>query len=284
MFGPQASSQTAPTTTTVPDTTPTCANPTNCNIYGSSAVDGEHIAAGVSFTGRLSGGGDPVDGGSSYLADCSWQEVKPDTPTFLHPIAGAWEVEVDELHWAVWCAPFTIAYAFFPAAEGPPVNVVQDMIRDAYYRTPVVRFDPQLSPPGDEDIPVLVQVKTFLWVDETLWDTPVQATASIPPISVTTTAQAYKAVWTGGDKPETLECDHGTPYRFGIGGDDANDDTCTMVFTKDSYARPDQQIDLSVHWAVTFTCTAYCGSGTLPDIITPSSREILVTEIPVVNS
>jgi hypothetical protein len=272
------------TTTTIQDDDECEADVIDC-ILANPGVDDQHITAEVSYSGRQEGGGgEPVQGGSSYLADCNWQFAEAGSTETLHPVAGAWEVTFEEDHWLVWCAPFTIVYTFFPDAEGPPVRVLQDMIGDAYYRTPVVAFNPQLSPNG-EDIPLVVQSKTFLWVDETLWDTPVSATAAIAPISVTTTARAYKAVWTGGDEPDALECsDHGAPYRFGIGGDDANDDTCSVVFTQDSIARPDQTINLAVHWDVTYTCSAYCSSGNLPDIITQSSRDVEVTEIQIVGA
>lgn len=36
---------------------------------------------------------------------------------------------------------------------------------------------------------------------------------------------------------------------------------------------------MSVRWDVSYTCTAYCAGGDLPDIITNSSRPVLVTEI-----
>jgi hypothetical protein len=253
---------------------------------GNAGIDGTTILAGVFEyePGELIAG-EPAQGGSSYLADCNWQFAPAETTATLHPVAGAWEVTFPEDHWLVWCAPFTVVYTFFPAADGPDPVVLADMIRDAYYRTPVIAFNPQISPEGSDDIPLIVQTKNWLWVDEALWDTPVDATASIPPISITTTATAYKAVWTGGDEPETLECtDHGAPYVFGIGGPEANDDTCTVVFTQDSILRPDQSIDMAVHWAVEFTCTAYCIGGTLPDIVTQSTRPVEVTEIQAVSA
>lgn len=248
-----------------------------CN-HGSGGIDGEYVIATVSGF-EPGSGGTTVPTSSSYLADCNWQYAEEGETEFLHPLAGAWEVTFDEPHWLVWCAPYTLVYTYFPAADGPDQSVIDDMIQDAYYRTPVTLFNPQTSPDGSEDIPLVVRVKTWMWVDGDLWE-PVSATASIPPISVTTTAQPYQATWTGGDDPATTICfGPGVPYQTGIGGEEAQDDSCTTTYLRDSTLEPDREIAVSVRWAVSYTCTAFCVGGDLPDIITNSSRPVLVTEI-----
>ncbi len=248
-----------------------------CN-NGSGAVDGEHVIALVE-TFEPGSSGTTVPTTSSYLADCNWQFVEEGETEFLHPLAGAWEVTFDEPHWLVWCAPFTLVYTYFPAADGPDQSVIDDMIRDAYYRTPVTLFNPQTSPDGSEDIPLVVRVKTWMWVDETLWDS-VSASASLPPITVTTTAEPYLATWTGGDDPaQTICLGPGIPYQTGIGGEEAQDDSCTTTYLRDSTLEPDREIAVSVRWSVSYTCTAFCTGGDLPDIITNSSRPVVVTEI-----
>lgn len=257
-----------------PDPPPDCAS---CR-RASGAVDGEHVIALVE-TFEPGSSGTTVPTTSSYLADCNWQFVEEGETEFLHPLAGAWEVTFDEPHWLVWCAPFTLVYTYFPAADGPDQSVIDDMIRDAYYRTPVTLFNPQTSPDGSEDIPLVVRVKTWMWVDETLWDS-VSASASLPPITVTTTAEPYLATWTGGDDPaQTICLGPGIPYQTGIGGEEAQDDSCTTTYLRDSTLEPDREIAVSVRWSVSYTCTAFCTGGDLPDIITNSSRPVVVTEI-----
>ncbi len=76
----------------------------------------------------------------------------------------------------------------------------------------------------------------------------------------------------------------GTTATGGPGGDEANDDACTMVFTRDSTVEPDRRIEVAVRWSVEYTCTAYCGGGPLPDIITETSRAVTVTEIQAVET
>ena len=197
---------------------------------------------------------------------------------------GGEPVEFDRPHWVVSCPGFPSVYTYFPVGEGPPQWVIDEMVQDAYARTPVTVFNPRSSPDGTAEIEIVVQATTFLWVDEDLWG-PVSATASLPGISVTTTAVPYRATWSGGDEPEVLVCHGpGVPYRFGIGGDDAQDDSCSVVFKRDSTVVPDRTIDVSVHWAVSYACTAFCTGGRLPDIVTQSSRPVVVTEIQVVET
>lgn len=251
---------------------------------GRGGIDGDHVYSGVGEFRSGGRGGQPVSTGGSYLDECVWQRAEAGETRVLHPIADAYHVEFDEPHWLVWCAPFTIVYTYFPARVGPEQWVIDEMIQDAFYRTPVTLFNPRTSPDGTDDIALVVQTKTWLWVDEELWE-PVWAEASIPPITVRTTATPYQATWTGGDEPRSLDClGPGEPYRFGVGGDEANDDSCTMVFTRDSTVEPDRRIEVAVRWRVEYTCTAYCAGGSLPDIITETSRAVTVTEIQAVET
>ena len=261
--------------------------------HGGGGVDGDNLWSDVRQFEPGGSGGATVPTGSSYLADCVWGQVEAGETRYLHPIAGAWEVEFDEPHWLVWCAPFTVVYTFFPIGDPPPQWVIDEMIGDAYSRTPVKYFNPRTSPDGTDDIAIVVQTPTFLWVDEDEWNQTVSATASLPvgvvppAISVTTTAQPYRATWTGADAPTSIEClGPGQPYRFGIGGDEAQDDTCSFVFTRDSTVVPDRRIGVSVNWEVSYSCqpVGFCAGGPLPDIITRSDRPIVVTEIQAVET
>lgn len=227
--------------------------------------------------------GVPIPGGSSYLADCHWSKVLEGETRDLHPIAGAWTVTFTEDNWLVWCPPQVVVYAVFPVGDPPPPTVVDDMVRDAYDRTPVVAFNPRSSPDGTDDIPLVTQVLTYLWVDEALW-TPVTATASIPGVfSVTTTATPVEATWTGGDKPATVVCDQGTPYQFGVGGDAGQDQSCTTVFTHSSDTTA-AAVEVSVRWDVSLTCSIPVCGGPLPPIFTNSTRAVTVAEIQAVES
>lgn len=82
--------------------------------------------------------------------------------------------------------------------------IIDDLIVDAYDRTPLTFSYPQMSPEGTAATPGLAQIETYLWVDETLWDTPAVATAEIPGlVEVTVTAEATDITWTGTAEPNT---------------------------------------------------------------------------------
>ena len=161
------------------------------------------------------------------------------------------------------------------------------MIFDAYAQTPVLAFNPLSSPDGDEDITLITQMTTFLWVDEEAWNTEVTATVALPlpvdPFSVTTRALPRRAYWSGGDEPIECDGDDMHPYVFGIGGDDAQPSSCTMVF-KQSSAVQEQRIDLEVVWDVSYSCSDGGCGGPLADITTVSSRTVVVGEIQAVET
>ena len=189
----------------------------------------------------------------------------------------------DEDSWIVWC-PLrgnpALAYTYFPVGDPPPPLIVAEMVQSAYDRTPVVFFAPMSSPDGDEDIPLITQMITYLWVDDALWQ-PVSAVAEIPGIfTVTTTATPTTATWSGGDDPEQVVCTGpGVPYQYGVGGDDAQDQSCSMVYTRSS-AVADRTLEVAVLWEVTVTCSipTACG-GSLPPITTVTTRDVAVAEI-----
>ncbi len=250
------------------------------------------VYAGGAFT--FGGGGSRVvPTGSSVFAGCNWDLleegeelliVRPDVASIN--ITGS---TFDEDHWVIYCPALNgfDAYTIFPVGDPPPVPIILEMIGDAYAQTPVVAFNPITSPNGDDAIPLITQMTTFLWVDETAWATPVTATISLPlpiaPFSVTTTAQAREAYWSGGDEPTWCSGEDMHPYVFGIGGDDAQPSNCSMVYRRSS-ALQDNTVDLEVLWDVSYSCSIPVCGGPLPDITTTSNRSVLVGEIQAVET
>jgi hypothetical protein len=246
---------------------------------------------------RTTAGGDgttPIGTGSSYFVGCDFDRVAAgeEYVTGRDDVAS---VNVDNSvfpvdHWVIFCpdrigqGPLGFdAYTFYPVGDPPPAPVIDAMISDAYSRTPVVAFNPLSSPDGDEDIPLVTQMTTFLWVDEVAWVTPVSAVASIPGFSVTTTAIPSLADWRGGDEPTTCTGGQMQPYVFGIGGDEAQPSDCTMVF-RHSSAVAEHEIGLAVTWTVGYTCSIPVCGGPLPDIVTSSARSVTVAEIQAIES
>lgn len=257
----------------------------SCDGHADVDPNGKTISASAEYPWMdESGGGVPVPTGSSYLDGCHWSQVRAGETRDLHPVAGAWTVTFDAPNWLVWCPPQLTVYTYFPVGDPPPPTVVADMIADAYDRTPVEFFNPYSSPAGDDDIPFITQMPTYVWLDQGVWNQPVSAEASIPGVfSVTTTARAADATWTGADEPVSPGCiPPGSPYRFGVGGDRGQDPAaCSLVYTHSS-ATGDRELHVAVEWEVSYTCSipvACGGGGPLPPITTESTRAVIVGEI-----
>ena len=73
------------------------------------------------------------------------------------------------------------------------------------------------------------------------------------------------------------------PYVFGIGGDDAQPSSCSMVYRRSS-ALQANSVDLEVLWDVSYTCSIPVCGGPLPDITTTSTRPVVVGEIQAIES
>jgi len=133
-------------------------------------LPGPAVFASADFTFG-GGGARVVPIGSSVFAGCNWDLleegeelviVRPDVASIN--ITGS---TFDEDHWVIYCPALSgfDAYTIFPVGDPPPVAIILEMIGDAYAQTPVVAFNPLTSPNGDEDIPLITQITTFLWVD-----------------------------------------------------------------------------------------------------------------------
>ncbi|MEM9654726.1 MAG: hypothetical protein AAGA65_21730 [Actinomycetota bacterium] len=240
----------------------------------------------INFTGPGSEGTADIPTGESIFADCIVELVLAgDTITRFGPLVTAnigtdiWDVD----YWVIDCNPGSLdGLYFYPDGPVPPPQwVIDDMIADAYRRTPVVAFNPITSPDGDEAISLIVHVPTYLWVDNAAWNTPVSATASIPGgFSVTTSAIPRLATWSGGEAELDCDEDDMVPYDP-IRGEENQLSNC-VTFYRYSSATDTHSIDLAVTWTVGYTCsTGTCG-GPLPDLTTRSTREVIVAEIQAV--
>lgn len=121
-----------------------------------------------------------------------------------------------------------------------------------------LRFpEPRTNP--DADRMQLVGVDTWLWVDPATWQ-PRSATASIPGLSATVTAQPTHVTWDMGDGT-TVRCDGpGTPYDPDRPAAAQRTDCSHLYQHVGSY-----QVSATVHWSVTWSSTDGDG-GTLADV------------------
>lgn len=254
------------------------------SLPGAVRSEAEGFMPGASGAGRL------IPTGSSVFAGCTWDRAEADEELIIgRPDIASINITgstFDRPHWIIFCPQLVGfgAYTIFPVGERPPAAVIQDMVADAYAQTPVIAFNPITSPAGDEDIMVLYQLPTFLWVDVAAWNTTVSATVTLPlpgaAFSVTTTATPVIAYWSGGEDPTSCDGNDMQPWVRGV-DDDAQPSNCQMVYRR---FRQQHTVDLETTWEVFFTCSdGGCGGPVpLPDIVTVSSREVVVGEIQAV--
>lgn len=121
-----------------------------------------------------------------------------------------------------------------------------------------VRFpEPRTNP--DAGHRQLVGIDTWLWIDPAAWQ-PRSATASIPGLSATVTAQPTHVVWDMGDGT-VVTCDGpGTPYDTSRPAAAQSTD-CSHLYQH----RGIHDASATIHWSVTWTATDGDG-GTLADV------------------
>jgi len=262
-----------------------CQNLQHCTGGGDVDQGDPAVIAEVTFNGPGDSSTSEVPTGESIFANCIVELVLAgDKVSKFGPLvmANIGDYVWTEDYWVIDCEPGNLTGLYFypDGPVPPPAWVIDDMIADAYRRTPVLAFNPITSPDGDDAISLLVHIPTYLWVDTTAW-APVSATATIPGgFSVTTTATPDRATWTGGENPITCSLGDMTPYDPTRGEDNQLSNCYTHY--RHSSATHNHSIDLAVTWTVSYTCsTGTCG-GPLPDLTTTSTRDVIVKEIQAV--
>ncbi len=162
-------------------------------------------------------------------------------------------------------------YEWQPESTPPGVS---DLVQVATERIAPPAPEIALNPPPPA--PQLVHLPVWLWVDDATWG-PRSATASVPGVSVTATAQPVQVTWSTGDGG-SRECDGaGTPWT-GEGDPLAESPTCGYTYTTTSHSQPDGVYELraTVTWQVTWSGAG--GSGTVAPLTTTTTTEVRVVE------
>jgi hypothetical protein len=159
-----------------------------------------------------------------------------------------------------------------PAAGGPSVRQVAAR---AINQLPIL--PPQIGSVPRSDGEGLVGLPVWMWteVNPSTWG-PATATASVPGVSVTATAQVTKFQWNMGDGTPPVTCNGpGTPWRPEYA--DAPSPTCGHVYAKASDGR--YPITATTTWRVT-----WAGNGESGVIMLTRSAQssIRITELQVV--
>lgn len=225
---------------------------------------------------------DPVWGWWNDQDSCYWKLVDPQPPDSV-----TWEGHYPNgAIWAVMCLPviqgsspggWTWRAAPPPGYGGTattPAQLAQQAVDQMSLTGPAIRLSIPTDKFGTVGVPV------WLWTDvtPTTWG-PNSATASVPGLSVTATANARQIVWDMGDgRTETCR-NPGTAYQ--AGGDVSP--TCQHVYERSSANQPHEAyaVTATTTWDVAWTGGGSSGSLTVTRSSTASVRigevQVLVT-------
>jgi hypothetical protein len=126
----------------------------------------------------------------------------------------------------------------------------------------------------------LVGLPVWLWTAVTAqtWG-PISATASVPGLSVTATANATKIVWSMGDGTAVVCTDPGTPYEARFGNTDSP--TCGHRYRTSSRTQPGGRytVTATTTWHVTW---AGGGQSGVVDVTRTATTTVRIDELQVV--
>lgn len=215
--------------------------------------------------------------------DCYWRRVEPQPPM----TDVIWDGHFPNgAVYSVACAPthpggvdgWEWAPADPPGYGGTgvtPAQLAQQALAQMALTGPAIRMTIE----GDEH--GLVGLPVWLWTEvaPTTWG-PNSATAAVPGLSVTATAQARQIVWDMGDgRTETCK-NPGTPYYTG----GVTSPTCQHIYEQSSAGQPNEAfpVTATTTWDVTWTGGGASGALTVTRQSTASVRigemQVLITQ------
>lgn len=151
-----------------------------------------------------------------------------------------------------------------------PADLAQQAAESVAIAPPVIGTSPASGR-------LVVQVPTWLWVDDGWWET-YSATATAGRVSATVTATPVRATWSMGEG-STLVCDAGIAWHPGL-ADAASD--CAHTYTRASTAAGytmSVTVELELGWSSNFG-----ESGTIPTISRTQTQIVQVGEIQAVGT
>jgi hypothetical protein len=250
--------------------------PVNCSANPSAA--GCDVSVGTpEKPGNVNHGNDSGDssGGSGAGTDSTCHSVKVDNgppPAGAAP-KGGWYMQVCGSGGSVLgTAPQWIVDP--PAAVDPAV-VARQASASLDLPSPAIRANPD---PGRD---LLVQVPVWMWMDPASWGSR-SATASVPGLSVTATAQPKQVRWDMGDGTTVICKGAGTPWRVGASPKAASPD-CGHTYRRSSANSSGNRFSMraTVTWSVSWTGGGT--NGTLPELTTSSAVSVRVAESQAIN-
>ncbi|QTE30038.1 hypothetical protein [Pengzhenrongella sicca] len=161
----------------------------------------------------------------------------------------------------------------FGAVTTTPAELAQRAVGTMQLAGPAIGIAPKPGSTG------LVGIPVWLWTDvsPTTWG-PTSASASIPGLTVTATAQAKRIVWDMGDGTKVTCTTPGTVYSKSLGGGPSP--TCGHIYRESSAGKPGDAFALTATTTWEVTWTGGGTSGTLT-VTRASSTTIRIGELQV---
>lgn len=249
-------------------------------------------------SGSADGAAQPVDGvrcsysisdyeppgGGVVPASLRRSEVRPAAPVVV-PVVTVWRARQPEPGgegaWYLWrCSGEGFRDSLYrppvwipdgeeaPGAVGPsPAELASQARERLRLPEPAVA----VSPVGDQ----LVNLPTWLWIEGD-WE-PIEATASVPGVSVTARAVPESATWVMGDGSEVVCRGPGTPYSAGADPAAPSPD-CGHTYRLSSAGQPGEVFTVSVTVSWTVTWSGAGDGGTFPGLTTSGRAAFRVAE------
>lgn len=165
-------------------------------------------------------------------------------------------------------------------ASAPVVDPAA-LAQQALQQVPLPAPAMAMAPGGN--IPLLVNLATFLWIDRAQWR-PVTASASAGAVTSTVTATPKRVAWKMG-QGDSVTCDGpGEPYDPTL-SDDAQPSDCKFTYRASSARSPDKTftVTATVEWQVTWAASGAPGGGDLGISRRSSTTTVRVAELQVLN-
>ncbi|HEX4822518.1 MAG TPA: hypothetical protein VFV00_20080, partial [Acidimicrobiales bacterium] len=154
-----------------------------------------------------------------------------------------------ESYWIVCTDGYVNRIVYDPANAIDPATLA----RRAFNELPLIYPRPRTAPPATAK--QLVGIRTWLWVDPGDWHA-MSASAAIPGLSASVTAQPTRTIWEMGDG-STVTCDGpGTPYDA-TRPDAAQSTDCSHVYQHDGT----YNVLATIEWTVTWSATNGAGGN-----------------------
>lgn len=267
-------------------------------VSGTPFVDGNQAGYELEGVQQL-GGVVRGPGVPAWLRECSWQEMAHDEFTaFVHSLSGvggsvavgsgdrSWKVVLCSTAPAAqlaagdrWGFGVTNILEAWQVGDPVPRRFIDWLIAYGYSLVDIPLQVSSSSPAGDTVAPLIAQLDTWLWIDSSDWATRSATTPAVFGVTATVTAEPYSVVFRTSEG-EVIDCQDnlGAVYDYSRPGG-AQSTGCSVVY-RDASSVADQTLTSTVRWRVTYSCSSSaCPSGTLPDFVITTTRDVRVAEI-----